>query len=98
MPRYVVEVSQPEKIAAERIDRSVRTIGSHFATHADWHLKDGVCTGTMIVEASDARGALGIVPPAMRAGAHVFRLESVTAAVGLTAAPAYAGQPYAIAA
>jgi hypothetical protein len=77
MPRYLLEVSQPEEVAARRIDRAVRSIGSHFATHADWHRKDGLCTGTMVIEAADRSGALGIVPPGMRSATHIFQLESV---------------------
>jgi hypothetical protein len=59
---------------------SVRTMGSHFVTHADWARKDGVCTGTMIVEADDSRGAIGVVPPSMRSHAHVYQLETVSTA------------------
>ena len=72
MQRYLVEVTLPEAIAAKRIADSVRSIGSHFATHAAWRRKAGVCTGTMVVEAADRWGALGIVPPGMRADTHVF--------------------------
>ncbi len=72
MQKYLVKVALPEAIAAKRIADSVRSIGSHFATHAAWRRKAGVCTGTMLVEAADRWGALGIVPPGMRADTHVF--------------------------
>jgi hypothetical protein len=79
MPRYLIEVTHPEPVAAKRIDQSVRTFGSHFATHADWHHRDDVLTGTMVIEAADQWHALSVVPPGMRSAAHVFRLEAVDA-------------------
>ena len=76
MPGFLVEVSQQaDALTYKWIDESVRTLGSHFATHADWRRKLGVCTGTMVVEAADKWGAFGIVPPSMRSDAHVFRLR-----------------------
>ena len=72
MDKYLVEVTLPEAIAVKRIADSVRSIGSHFATHAAWRRKAGLCTGMMVVEAADRSGALGIVPPGMRADTHVF--------------------------
>jgi hypothetical protein len=72
MPRYLVEVSEPQAVAIKRINHSVSSLGSHFATHADWHHQDGVSTGTMVVEALDRWGALSIVPPALRGDAKVF--------------------------
>ena len=72
MQKYLVKVTLPEAIAAKRIADSVRSIGSHFATHAAWRRKAGVCTGMMVVEAADRWGALGIVPPGMRGDTHVF--------------------------
>lgn len=79
MHRYLLEVALPEAIAPERITASVRSIGSHFASHADWRLTDGLCTGSMIVETADEQDALAIVPPGMRAAAHIHRLERRTA-------------------
>jgi hypothetical protein len=98
MARYLVEVSQAEKVAAKRIDRSVRSIGSHFATHTDWHRKDGVCTGSMVIEAADRWSAFGIVPPGMRAAANVFQLEPVTVGSGSTAVSSPTDRRYALAA
>jgi hypothetical protein len=98
MPRYLVEVLQAAKVAEKRIDYSVRSIGSHFATHAVWHRRDGVCVGTMVVEAVDQRSALGIVPPGMRAAAHVVQLESIVAAVAPNAAPTQTDGLHALAA
>ena len=56
MQKYLVKVTLPEAIAAKRIADSVRSIGSHFATHAAWRRKAGVCTGMMVVEAADRSG------------------------------------------
>lgn len=96
MPRFLVEVSEPQAVASRRIARSVNTLGSHFATHADWRHRDGVSTGSMIVEATDRRGALGIVPPALRPDARILPLEAIAVAPRFNAeAPA---QPVAIAA
>jgi hypothetical protein len=80
MPRYLVEVSQPQAVAAKRIDRSVSTLGSHFATHAGWRRDNGRAIGTMVVEADSRSRALGIVPPAMRHDAKVFQIETAAAA------------------
>ena len=77
MPRFLVEVSQQaDALTYKRIDDSVRTLGSHFATHAKWSRRDGVCTGAMIVEAEDKWQALAVVPPNMRTDAHVFHLKA----------------------
>jgi hypothetical protein len=97
MSRYLVEVTQSEAVAAKRIEQSVRTIGSHFATHVEWHRKDGVCTGTIVIEADSCWSALGIVPPIMRSEAQVFHLEPVRTALSSERVPA-ARVPYAIAA
>ena len=77
MPKYLVQVSQPEAIAAKRISDFVHSIGSHFATHAGWQRQAGQCTGSMVIEAADSWGALGVIPPGMRADARVFHLEAV---------------------
>jgi hypothetical protein len=75
MPKFLIEVPQESDVLAQkRINDSVRTLGSHFATHADWNRKKGVCTGTMIIETDDKWGTIGIVPPNMRAHAHIFQL------------------------
>jgi len=81
MPRFFIEVTQESDVATvKRIKHSVRAMGSHFATHADWKRNNDVCTGTMIVEAMDRWSAINVVPPSMRAQAQVFRLKSAMAA------------------
>jgi len=77
MTRFLVEVTQSSQQVTERkIKDAIRTIGSHFATHANWIHENGRSSGTMIVEAIDKWGALGIVPPGLRSDAHVFALDS----------------------
>jgi hypothetical protein len=98
MPQYLVEVSEPQAVASKRISRSVNTLGSHFATHADWRQSDGVSTGTMVVEAENRWRALGVVPPAMRPDAQVFELEAVAARSRPPAPSANAAQSFAFAA
>lgn len=81
MARFLIEVSQRSRTVARKwIRDSVREMGSHFATHADWKRKDDACIGTMIVEIDDRRSALGIVPPNMRLNAHVVRVDAANAA------------------
>jgi hypothetical protein len=76
MPKFVIEVLQEADGLAEiRVANSIRGMGSHFATHANWHRGKGVCSGSMIVETADERSALGVVPPGMRRYAHVSQLE-----------------------
>lgn len=82
MPKYLIEVSQPANVAAKQIATSVRTIGSHFATHACWHQRNGMATGSLIVDADDRRRALCVVPPNMRPGAKVMQLEASAANAG----------------
>jgi len=81
MPRFVIEVSQPSgALARRRIDEAIRKNGSHFASHAAWRLEKDRYTGTMIVEADNMSEITRIVPPSMRAHAHVYRLELAAAA------------------
>lgn len=87
MPRYLIKVSQPAKIAAKRIAASICATGSHFATHASWQEQDGNATGTLVVEADNRRWALGVVPASMRSEASIFELSA-----------ADFGQPFQIAA
>lgn len=81
MARFLVEVSrQPVALAEQRIRESVSALGSHFATHADWRKRGGLCTGSLVVEADNEAMALGVVPPNMRSHAHVLELETAVAA------------------
>jgi hypothetical protein len=99
MAKYLIKVSQPAKVAARQIAESVRTIGSHFATHASWQQKDGVATGCLVVEVDDRKWALCVVPPAMRAFAEIVRIDAPTREVGSTPAIVDSAQiPYPLAA
>ena len=76
MHRYLIKVEEKSShLALKEISDSIRGLGSHFATHAEWSLKKGGCMGSLIVEAKDQFGALGIVPPNMRDHAHITNLE-----------------------
>jgi hypothetical protein len=80
MDRYLIEVKLPSnEPAGKRINEAVQRLGSHFATHANWTRADGVCTGTIVIEAPDRSLALGIVPPGLRPHTSVFRLETAMA-------------------
>lgn len=82
MPRFLVQVSQPEDVSAKRIRESVSMIGSHFATHADWRRQHGVSTGTIVIDAGNRWHALRVVPPNMRPDARIFQLQPVATTFG----------------
>lgn len=86
MAKYLIKVSQPAKVAARQIAESVRTIGSHFATHASWQQENGVATGCLVVEVDDRKWALCVVPPNMRKYAEIVRLDAPTTKAGSTPA------------
>jgi hypothetical protein len=76
MPRFLIEVPhESDDVACTRAVRIFLTSGSHFLTHADWGCKDDDHRAFMIVEVADKEEARGIVPPGMRAEAHVVRLN-----------------------
>jgi hypothetical protein len=78
MPKFLIEVLQEaDGLANIRVTNSIRGMGSHFATHADWRRRKGVYSGSMIVETADERSALSIVPPGMRRYAHISQLAQV---------------------
>jgi hypothetical protein len=76
MPKCLIKVSQPAEVASERIATSIRLIGSHFATHASWQQKNGIATGTMVVEVDDQAWAQSVVLPNMRSCAKIVRLDA----------------------
>lgn len=93
MPKFLIEVSQPEKVATKQIKDSIDTIGSHFATRADWRHAEGVSTGTLVVDVNDRGSAIRIIPPNMRSSAHIFPLESISMNSGLFLAGSQKTQP-----
>lgn len=81
MTNFLIEVAQDSDAAAyKQIDDAVHMTGSHFATHADWAHKDGICTGSMTADLRSRDEAMAIVPPNMRAHARVTELGKRTAA------------------
>jgi hypothetical protein len=78
MPRFLIEITQEtNERALKSMDDAIRMMGSHFVTHADWRSDGKICTGTMIAEIEDETLARSIVPPHMRANAHIYQLEPV---------------------
>ncbi len=81
MTNYLIEVAQSSDEAAYRqIDDAIHMTGSHFATHAEWERKEGICTGSMTAEVRNRQEAIAIVPPNMRAHARVTAIETRAAA------------------
>lgn len=81
MPSFLIEVrEESNRVASQHIKDAVRQCGSHFATHAVWVSKNGSRVGSMIAELENKSLALSIVPPNMRAHAHVTSIVSGRAA------------------
>jgi hypothetical protein len=79
MARFLIEVPHDsDRVACTQAVRIFLTSGSHFLTHADWGCFDGDHKAWMIVEVADQDEARAIVPPAMRAGARIVRLNKFT--------------------
>jgi hypothetical protein len=77
VPRFFIEVPhEAEGLACARAIHVFLTSGSHFLTHADWGCKDGVHSAWLIVDVGSKAEAMGIVPPAFRAGARIVGLTS----------------------
>ena len=77
MTSFLIEVMQDSDAGAfKQIDDAVQMTGSHFATHADWERKDGVCKGSMTAELENRTEALAIVPPNMRSHARITEMGS----------------------
>jgi hypothetical protein len=79
MTDFIVEVTIPAATAAARINRAIRTTGSHFAAHASWWRRGGVVSGTISIGAADEAEALRAVPTDMRGSAHVRMLNALAA-------------------
>jgi hypothetical protein len=81
MTHFLIEVAQiSDEEAYKQIDDAVHMTGSHFATHADWEHKDGVCTGSMTADLASRQAAFAIVPPNMRAQARITEIDARAAA------------------
>lgn len=78
MTKFLIEVSQSgDESTSRKMDEAIRIMGSHFVTHADWRVKEGNFTGSLIAELNDEHEAFAIVPPNMRSHAHIYELEPV---------------------
>jgi len=81
MTHFLIEVSEDSDAAAyKQIGDAVHRTGSHFATHAAWEHKNGICTGSMTAELRSRHEAIAIVPPNMRAHARVTEIVAGVAA------------------
>ncbi|MCP4379865.1 MAG: hypothetical protein GY798_00290 [Hyphomicrobiales bacterium] len=100
MTDFIVEVSLPEPLASARIKDAIRTLGSHFATRANWRLREGEYTGAVMIDADDERTALAVVPPGLRTAARAVpatRKDDIKASLRPTGsrrwAPSHIGAP-----
>lgn len=62
--------------AASCIDALMDVLQSGYVTHFEWGCQDGDHTGYLIIEASNAREALMVVPSLYRNDARAVRLNT----------------------
>jgi len=76
MAKFLIEVPHAaDLVACTRVVKQFLESGSHLLTHADWGCMDGDHRAWIIVEVADKNEAMAIVPPALRATAHVIGLN-----------------------
>ena len=76
MARFLIEVPHgPDHVHCDRAARIFLATGSHFLTHADFGVVDGVYKSWLTVEVNSREEALRILPPGLRAQARVVRLS-----------------------
>ena len=76
MARYMIEVShEAEPVACAKVVRLFLASGSHLLTHADWGCMDGDHRAWIIVDVTDKKEAMAIVPPALRSEARIIGLN-----------------------
>ena len=81
MPRFLIEVSNPEEaVACARVVQVFLATGSHFLTHADWGCMDGAHSAWIIVDVDSKDQARSIVPPPFRSEAKIIELNKFTMA------------------
>ncbi len=81
MPKFLIEVPhEADLVECTRVVHVFLSTGSHFLTHAEWGCKDGVHSAWLLVDVETKAEALGIVPPAFRAGARVVGLTQFSLA------------------
>ena len=75
MARYLVEIPHDsDKVACNAAIRIVLESGSHFLSNADWGCLDGDHRAWLVVDVDSREQAQQIVPPELRARAHIVRL------------------------
>jgi hypothetical protein len=76
VPKFLIEVPHDaEQVACARVVQLFLSTGSHFLTNAEWGCMDGVHSAWMIVDVGSKAEAQGILPPALRAHAHIVGLN-----------------------
>ncbi len=79
MPKFLIEVPhEAEALACARVVKIFLSSGSHFLTNAEWGCFDGDHRCWMKVDVNDKQEARGIVPPGLRAHAHIVQLNRFT--------------------
>jgi len=79
MPKFLIEVPhEGEHVACAKVVEIFLKSGSHFLTHADWGCKDGEHKAWITVDVDDKEAARCILPPALRPGAKIVKLNSFT--------------------
>ena len=74
--RFLIEVSHdPTPAACARVVDVFLTSGSHYLSHADWGCRDGEHKSWITVEVDSKEDARRILPPALRAQAHIVQLN-----------------------
>ena len=81
MPRYLIEVPhEAEKAACLSAFQTFLETGSHFLASADWGCMDGDHRAWLMMEAEKREDVQYALPPSVRPGARIVRLEKFTMA------------------
>jgi hypothetical protein len=76
MPQFLIEVPHDsERLACIRAVQAFLSLGSNFATNADWGCRDGDHRAWIIVDVPTRDEARAVVPPIYRAQAKVIALN-----------------------
>ncbi|MEJ2009493.1 MAG: hypothetical protein P8Z30_15280 [Acidobacteriota bacterium] len=79
MARFLIEVPHADEVeACAKVVQIFLKSGSHFLTHADWGCTDGEHKAWIIADVENKEEACCIVPPSLRSGAKVVRLNKFT--------------------
>ena len=75
--RFLIEVPHdPTPVACARVVDVFLSSGSHYLSQADWGCRDGEHKSWFTVEVDSKEEARRILPPALRAQAHIVQLNS----------------------